>query len=624
LRVIPPKLAFVVWCLGLLAQAGAALAQSVTASVPVSGGAIAVNPVTNRIYVASDAFNHVTVIDGATHATTTVPVGRGPQFIAVNTATNRIFVSNVSDASLSVIDGATLSVSTLPVGGSGPIVVDESRNRVYVLRRGNNGEVTIVDGASPSWYAINTGSHTPVALALDAAANLLYVSHYNSGDVRAIDMSSTSDHPPTVAILVAGRPSALALNPVTRKVYVLSDDSRGPIVEIDGATNAARRITAPGHASVPAVVAANPATNRIYAAFANELVVVDGATHALTYLPIGSAQVLAVDSAANKVYALVGNRTLVVIDGATHALTSIPVGPGASGIAVNPNTRRAYVSGDSVSVVAVGGAPPPPASYGANVQGLWWGSPAGYESGWGLNIAQQGNTVFATWFTYDTDGSAMWLVMPNGERGSGDTYSGDVYRTTGPAFGAAAFDPARVGRTVVGNASLSFQGPDDGVFSATVYGSRIYKSITRQVYAAPVPVCAAGGSAGAQPNYQDVWWSAPAGGESGWGLYVTHQGDNLFVTWFTYGPDGKAMWLVGSNVVKTANGTYSGTLYRTWGPPFNALPWNPSQVSVLPVGTVTLAFTDAGNGRFSYTALGMSQSKSITRQVFSAPATVCR
>ncbi|HEX7327114.1 MAG TPA: S8 family peptidase, partial [Casimicrobiaceae bacterium] len=51
-------------------------------------------------------------------------------------------------------------------------------------------------------------------------------------------------------------------------------------------------------------------------------------------------------------------------------------------------------------------APPPP-----NYQGLWWASPATSESGWGLNVAHQGNLIFATWFTYDTSGKALWLSM---------------------------------------------------------------------------------------------------------------------------------------------------------------------------------------------------------------------
>ena len=139
-----------------------------------------------------------------------------------------------------------------------------------------------------------------------------------------------------------------------------------------------------------------------------------------------------------------------------------------------------------------------------------------------------------------------------------------------------------------------------------------------------MPACITGGSAGAQVNYQDMWWASPAGSQSGWGVNLAHEGDILFLTWFTYGPDGKAMWLVGSNVARTGNNTYSGTLYRTWGPPYTAQPWNASQVSVMPVGSVTVAFSDAANGTFSYSAMGVSGSTPITRQVFSSPATVCR
>ena len=137
-----------------------------------------------------------------------------------------------------------------------------------------------------------------------------------------------------------------------------------------------------------------------------------------------------------------------------------------------------------------------------------------------------------------------------------------------------------------------------------------------------MPTCTLGGAAGAAPNYQDLWWRA-AGAESGWGLNITHQGDILFVTWFTYGADGKGMWLVGSNVAKTGNGTYSGTLYRTWGPSFDMEPWSPTRVTAMPVGSVSLAFSDANNGTFTATADGLTQVKPIVRQVFANPKSVC-
>lgn len=267
-------------------------------------------------------------------------------------------------------------------------------------------------------------------------------------------------------------------------------------------------------------------------------------------------------------------------------------------------------------------APPPPTAH--NVQGLWWGSPAGSESGWGINLAHQGDIVFATWFTYDTDGSGMWLVMSNGRRTATNTFSGELHRTTGPAFNAMPFLPSQVQKTLVGNATLTFTDASNGTLAATVNGVTINKPITRQVFAAPMPTCTAGGAAGSAPNYQDLWWNAPAGSESGWGVNVTHQGDILFVTWFTYEANGRGMWLVGSNVARTGNGIYSGKLYRTIGPPFNASSWNPAQVVKTEVGTVTLAFGSANGGTLSYTVSGVSQSKNITRQSFATPATVCR
>jgi hypothetical protein len=279
-----------------------------------------------------------------------------------------------------------------------------------------------------------------------------------------------------------------------------------------------------------------------------------------------------------------------------------------------------------------------PASYAERThQGLWWASPAGSESGWGLNITHQGNTLFATWFTYDTDGSPMWLVMSEGARqvdyydggyyGSmmyyTDTYEGPLYRTTGPAFTAATFNPNAVGVTEVGMARLSFDERNSPRFSYTVNNFTQTKTLTRQVYASPAPDCDTGVGQPATPNYQDLWWRSPAGSESGWGVNIAHQGDTLFVTWFTYGADGKAMWYVMSNGAKAANGSYAGALYRTRGPAFSATPWSPSGVTVTEVGSGTLTFTDASNGVFAYTVDGVTQSKSITRQVYSGPVPVC-
>lgn len=125
------------------------------------------------------------------------------------------------------------------------------------------------------------------------------------------------------------------------------------------------------------------------------------------------------------------------------------------------------------------------------------------------------------------------------------------------------------------------------------------------------------------PNYGGLWWAAPAGSESGWGINFAHQGSVIFATWFTYDVDGKGLWLsVAAFAVKP--GTFSGTLARTSGPPFDAAPFDPSLVTRTPVGTASFAFSDGSHGVFRYTVNGVTQSKPITRDVLSAPGTVCQ
>src|SRR5207253_1569837 len=87
----------------------AAHAQTVIATVGVGTGAfqVAVNPVTNKIYVVNRDSNSVTVIDGATNSndTTTVTAGIAPIAIAVNPVTNKIYVANSGSSNVTVVDG---------------------------------------------------------------------------------------------------------------------------------------------------------------------------------------------------------------------------------------------------------------------------------------------------------------------------------------------------------------------------------------------------------------------------------------------------------------------------------------------------------------------------------------
>jgi len=258
----------------------------------------------------------------------------------------------------------------------------------------------------------------------------------------------------------------------------------------------------------------------------------------------------------------------------------------------------------------------------ASAHGLWYKFPAESESGWGVNFAQQGQIMFMTWFTYDTDLKPLWFVVSNGERIEGNLYRGKLYRTTGPAFNSVPFTPSQVHLAEVGTSTVEFDDNGKGVFHATIAGTRYTHPITRQVYAVP-PTCTPAAATTRGTNYQDLWYAAPAESEAGWGINFTHQQDIIFATWFTYAPDGKPLWLVGSDV-RRVPGTerFTGKLYRTTGSAYKTL-FNPAQFSIQEVGNMTLNFTGPASGTFEYTYDGVTQTKNITRQEFSAPPTVC-
>ena len=116
----------------------------------------------------------------------------------------------------------------------------------------------------------------------------------------------------------------------------------------------------------------------------------------------------------------------------------------------------------------------------ADYSDLWW-NPS--ESGWGLNIIQHpSHTIFAVWFSYETDGSPAWFVLPAGTWVSSNTYTGTLYETSGPPASGAAFDPSSVHVTSVGTGTLTFSDASNGTWSYTVRGVSFSKSITRQSF----------------------------------------------------------------------------------------------------------------------------------------------
>ena len=83
----------------------------------------------------------MSVIDGATNAVTaTVATGTSPEGVAVNTVTNTVYVTNVLSDNVTVINGSNNTVTATVPAQSEPtaVAVDPVTNIVYVADLNNN------------------------------------------------------------------------------------------------------------------------------------------------------------------------------------------------------------------------------------------------------------------------------------------------------------------------------------------------------------------------------------------------------------------------------------------------------------------------------------------------------
>ena len=146
-----------------------------------------------------------------------------------------------------------------------------------------------------------------------------------------------------------------------------------------------------------------------------------------------------------------------------------------------PNSERLAFSVRGRPTIAIFPAPPRPLT---DYSGHWF-RPA--ESGWGLSFHQSPtNVVFAAWFVYDAAGAPTWYVIQGGRWTSSTRWTGTVYRASGPAFFAPAFDPSQVSVTPAGQATFDFtQRPGEvglATFSWSVNGHEGSRRITRLLF----------------------------------------------------------------------------------------------------------------------------------------------
>jgi hypothetical protein len=111
------------------------------------------------------------------------------------------------------------------------------------------------------------------------------------------------------------------------------------------------------------------------------------------------------------------------------------------------------------------------------------------ESGWGLNIIEQGDTLFGTLFVYDNAGQSHWYSASNldyeqcapadAPQDCYGRYRGAVVESTGPYFGTS-FNAATVQRRQVGSMSIDFIGNDTAYLTYTINGVSVSRMELRR------------------------------------------------------------------------------------------------------------------------------------------------
>ncbi|WP_051449234.1 S-layer homology domain-containing protein [Paenibacillus sp. FSL R5-808] len=310
---------------------------------------VAVNPVTNKIYVVNKLSHNMTIIDGATNKSKTIEVGKNPEKVSVNPVTNKIYVT-LGEQKVAVIDGESDTVTTKVAVGSSPtsVEVNTVTNKIYVVNV-NSNTVTIIDGMSNETTEVKVGNK-PVAVAVNSVTNKAYVANQVDDTVTVIEGSTYKK-----TLVTDVRPSRVSVNPVTNKIYVNNIYS-STVSVIDGASDTIMSSEKVG--SAPWGGAVNPVTNKIYVAntSSNNVTIIDGATDkAMTTVGAGyRPEAVAVNPVTNKIYVANEDDKVTVIDGESDtAMTTIAAGDFPVAVAVNPVTNKIYVANQMSDTVTV-------------------------------------------------------------------------------------------------------------------------------------------------------------------------------------------------------------------------------------------------------------------------------
>ena len=212
------------------------------------------------------------------------------------------------------------------------------------------GQISSEGGVSQPGVAVDS---YPIGVAVNPVTKKVYVTNEFSNTLSVISGVTDSK---ADTISVGSFPYGVAVNPFNDRVYVTNRGSNTVSV-IDGPTSTKLSNIIVGNS--PVGIAVNPSSNWIYVANINSgtVSVMDGITNKVTdTITVGKAPYgVAVNPVTNKVYVTnIQSNSISVIDGKTNKVTgTITVGNSPVGVSVNPVTNKVYVTNIQSSTVSV-------------------------------------------------------------------------------------------------------------------------------------------------------------------------------------------------------------------------------------------------------------------------------
>jgi hypothetical protein len=233
------------------------------------------------------------------------------------------------------------------------------------------------------------------------------------------------------------------------------------------------------------------------------------------------------------------------------------------------------------------------------ISGLWY-HPGRDGEGFSIEILEDDAAV-VTWYTYDNDGSQMWLIgvgTVEGHRLRFDT----LVRPLGARFGDA-FDPDRVQRLPWGSLAIEFDDCQTGRFAYR--GPEGYDDLDQPlVRLGQMSGTGCGSPPGAEGSALSGLFYDPARDGEGFSIQVVDAGPSATVPvglWFTHTPEGEQAWMIGIGAIEDGTRFVATDVRQPIGARFGDA-FDADAVDRLPWGSWALDFSGCDAAALTYAA----------------------